>query len=202
MPQLDYNLLNNTDQEKGCIILFYDKAVKNNFKSREAQRPVYDDEVYVKIHAAGQSHSVVDRKMNEEHKTRYPTAWARYLAKDESIAGMPIEEWNGITRSQAAELKHIHVPTVEMLAVVTDENIANLGPNGMYLRDQAREFLAGQDEKDVELTELKEAVAALTAQVTDLQAAQAKPRKKPGPKPKVNADDASDDSTGHAERAA
>ena len=29
MPQLDYNLLKNTDQEEGCIILFYDKAVPN-----------------------------------------------------------------------------------------------------------------------------------------------------------------------------
>lgn len=199
MPQLDYAMLNNEDQEKGCIILFYDRAVKNNFKSREAQRPVFDDEIYVQIHAAGQSHSVVDRKINEDHKTMYPNAWARYKSKDESVVGMPIDEWNGITRSQAAELKHIHVPTVEMLAVVTDENIGNLGPNAMYLRDQAREFLAGQDEKDVELTALKEALTALTAQVEDLKAAQAKPRGRPK---KVKADDAADDSTGHVERAA
>lgn len=189
------------NEEAGTIPVFYDRQIENKFKSREEKRPVYEGHVYVKIITAGQNKSTVDRKKKDEDEKKYPTAWQRYLDNNTAATdGVPIDEWQGVSRTQAAELKHMNVYTVEHLASVTDANLVNLGPGAMDLRARAQDFLASQTEKDVELTDLKAQMVEMQETIKELKAAAAKPtRKKPGPKPKdVTDDDASEHSTEHA----
>ncbi len=189
----------NTDHERGLVVLFYNHQTEMKFESAKQGRPIYKDVIYVKILAAGQPSSTVDRKAKDPDFDKYPKAWARYQSKTERIEGTPIGEWQSVSRSRAAELAHIGVLTVELLSEVNDANIENLGPDGRALRELARKALVNEGQKDVELQELRDRVTSLE---TELKAAHAKPtRKKPGPTPRnVTANDPSDNSTEHAER--
>lgn len=191
----------DVNDEAGSVVNFYDRPIMNKFKSNEEGRPTYDSKLFVKIITLGQSHSIVDCEKKPEHEKRYPAAWQRYLDKDTTgLDGTPIDMWQAISRAQAAELKHINVLTVEHLAKVADANLVNLGPSALGLREMARNFLAGESEKSVELTEVLALVADLRSEIDELKAAAAKPtRKKPGPKPKESVpDDTAEHSPEHA----
>lgn len=185
----------NASDEEGVLVQFYKKPVENKAKSKEKERPVFDEVIYVKIIAIGQKHSVVDRKMKEEDKVRFPTYWAKFEADDDEVVGHPIGEWQGVSRTRAMELKHQNVPTVEALASLPDAVLAKVGADAFDLRKAAQKFLEGDDE----LTVLEEKIKVLTQKITELEGAKANPAPKPRGRPRKKvADEPSDSSTNSA----
>jgi len=180
--------------EVGMIVSFYDRQMYQKRESEEQNRPVYKSVLFVEIKSAGKS-SIVDRKKKPTDEIEYPTAWARYVARtDKQADGMPIEEWQKISRTQAAELKHLNIHTIELLAEVTDANVSNLGPMGQSLRKSARDYVDGASENEMDISELQGIVSTLKAQIEDLKAAKAKPDLSP----KVKPDDAALNSSNHS----
>ena len=50
------------------VVFFHKKAKKNNFRSEQEGRPIFDDVIYIKKMVPGDSLSIIDRPMYESDK--------------------------------------------------------------------------------------------------------------------------------------
>jgi len=176
----DFTVLHGGDNQ--LIVEFENLAIKNEYESQQQNRPIFQEVPYIKIISAGNTKSVVHRRVQLDETgnapsdpQRFPRQWQQFLNKQEqTFDGTPITEWSPLTKSQALELKGINIHTVEHLANVTDAVIDKLGLGGQQLREQARTWLKQADGgKEVsrltaENTVLKASVDDLKKQVADL----------------------------------
>ena len=78
--------------DKGLVCMFYNRAVHNPLKSKEAGRPVYEDQVYVRIHPPGERLNIVDKPAAGEHQRRFPAQWAQFMQNKAQVPeGTPID---------------------------------------------------------------------------------------------------------------
>jgi hypothetical protein len=176
--------MNDLQANSRLVAIFYKKALPNDFKTKEEGRPIYDDVDMVKIYVAGDSLSVIDTLVREDHKQQFPHQWANYVNKhgsDPSLTGTPLAQWPLITTAQAEELKAIKFFTVEQVASASDAQLQRLGMMaGMSphaFRDRAVNYLrVAKDESEVnkheeELRTLREENAKIKSE-TDAKLAE------------------------------
>jgi hypothetical protein len=149
----------------GMYIETYTRPVKNEAKSKEAGRPIFEDLPHMSIRAPGAKDTFITLVTDIE-KRKYHKHWKAFTERQEEVLveGTPLEEWSGITRSEAEELKFFKIFTVEQLAGMSDTNAQNF--RGMHnTRRKAKAFLeiSGIESK-------AEAVVAAEARVTELEA--------------------------------
>lgn len=190
-----------TNPDSRLVAQFYSKPVKMNYESQVQGRPIFADVDYVRIFVPGDSTSIMDAPVREDHKARFPIQWAHYQNKhggDAKEIGTPLAQWPRITPAQAEELRAIKFYTVESVANASDANIQRIGMiAGMSpykFREHAQRFLqvakgdavAQAAEEQVEA--LKAANAKLQEQMAEIlerlnqQQAQPEPLAQPEPR--------------------
>jgi hypothetical protein len=128
-------------QPDNTFARFHMKAVQNEFRSGQEGRPIFDNLEYVEIHVPGDRMTLVDRRVKEDDKRRWPNQYAAFKAEREQVAdGYPLENWPGVDRAQVEELKHFRIHTVEQLANLPDERLT-FGTGARTLRESAQRFL-------------------------------------------------------------
>lgn len=173
--------------DDNLYVEFYSRAVKQEFASQEAGRPIFADVTYVKIFTPSDQLTQIDTIAREDHKARFPRQWAHYMNKmngQEQIVGTPVSAWTLLTPANAEELRALKFYTVELIANANDAQLQKLGMvagmSGHSLRDKARAFLniasnsADEAKREAEIAALKEEnekIKAETAkQIADMQA--------------------------------
>ena len=179
--------------DDNLYVEFYSKPVKQEFRSQEAGRPIFEDVVYVRIHTPSDQLTIIDTIAREDHKSRFPKHWAHFMnkhANDVTAVGTPVTEWPYLTAAQAEELKALKFYTVELLAAANDQQLQKLGmiagSSGYTLRDKAKAFLSLADDsaevakREREIAELREENAKIQAQMKALleMTSEKKPRAK------------------------
>lgn len=162
-------MLEGTDQiyqgGDGTALRFFTQAVKNNFQSEKAGRPIFDTALYVEVMTPGSTESIPQFEVERTYcaeagldpqggrlyerspkYAQYQQQVEAYKAQsgDHLASGTPINQWAQIDVGTAASLKAAGIHTVEMLSSVSDTSLANLGTGGRVLRDQARAFIQTQ----------------------------------------------------------
>jgi hypothetical protein len=194
------------------VVFFHKKAKKNNFRSEQEGRPIFDDVIYIKKMVPGDSLSIIDRPMYESDKNEFPLQWAHFQNRqsdDQMISGTPLIEWPILTTAQAEELRGLKFYTVENIANSSDSQLQRIGMlAGMSphaFRDKAKLFInkakdiAEESKREEELANLREENAKIK-QETDAKLAQMQEQmanilaavgeKKPkGRKPKVEVEE-------------
>lgn len=153
----------------------------NEIKSLEAGHPVYDDKEYITIIVPGDKTSIVHRPVWAQDKERFSRQYAQFKqGQEQTVVGLPLKLWGGMTLGQAKEFEYFNVKTVEQLAEMSDGNgISIQGFNGLKAR--ARDYIAQTKEqqpllelraenekKDAELAALTQSFAELSGQVQQL----------------------------------
>ena len=158
---------------------FYIEAVKNNNKSREAGRDIFDDKVFILILCPGQMKGETRRPMQDKDKLEYPQAWADFQNgnKEPTVSGTPIE-YLGISPSRAKELRAVHIFTVEQMADCPDTAAKSVGMDFHTLKNRAAALVS---KTSPEVADLRQQVAELTAKLSALTAPKkpGRPRKQP-----------------------
>jgi len=162
----------NQDADSRLAVKFYKRAVKQEYESNEAGRPIYKDFDFVRIMVAGDNLTEIDTYAQESHKQRFPRQWLQYQASQDSsseIHGTPVEQWPLISQSQAQELRAIKFLTVESIANASDLQLQRIGMiAGMSphsFRDKAKTFLnlaeesAEASKRAEEINQLKQELA-------------------------------------------
>lgn len=99
---------------------------------------------------------------NAEWVQRFRMQFEQFLKGNElPREGTPIRTWPAPNREQVIRLQALGITTVEDLAAIPDSGLQNIGLDGRYLRDLAKNYLAESH-----------GVGALAKQMADLQEAQ------------------------------
>jgi hypothetical protein len=109
------------EADKKLMVIFYKDVQKNEHKSTEAGRPIFDEVDLIKIITPGSRDSYVG-PADYEYQTRFPHQWARYKqGKSQEISGTPLNQlpWLGI--GQIAEFNAVGCHTVEQLVGMSDQ---------------------------------------------------------------------------------
>jgi len=146
--------------EKGAdsrlAVQFYTRPVQNEFETQRQGRPIFLDCDFVKIFVPGDSLSVIDQPVREDHKTRFPIQWAHYQNKhggDSKEIGTPLSQWALLTPSQVEELRALKFYTVENVANAADIALQRInmiaGMSPYAFRDRAVRFLKSATEESL-----------------------------------------------------
>lgn len=176
--------------DRGLFVTFYNEAVHQGADSERQGRPIFKDVPHVHILFPGDRTKEVRRpvKMHGDESSpsdpeRWPVQWEAFKSQSETqVQGVPITEWAPITKSQAMELKALHIHTVENLAELPDHTLTWMGAR--ELRERARSFLAASADgaENARLRAENEAlrtdVEMLKRQMSELMAAQKRGSKK------------------------
>jgi hypothetical protein len=175
-------------------VLFFRKAIQNNFQSEAQGRPIFDEADFVRINIPGDQLLTVETFVREDHKKKYPLQWAHYQNKqdgDQRLVGKtPINQWPRLSVAQVAELQHMKFLSVEDIANASDGMLQNIGMVGgmspYAFREAAQRFLKlAADESVVQQADqrlaavqsdnaaLREQMAEMAARMDTLAAAQA-----------------------------
>lgn len=163
---------------------FYIHTTKNDAKSREAGRPIYDDMECVEVRFPADrnkisvfpAHVISGEALDEDGNTvkiTYAERWAdqykRFKAKSQQIvAGTPVDELPFLTQAKRSELKALSVYTAEALAALDGLPLKNIGQGGRDLKNQAQAYLdraagtADVVKMAAELEELRQTIRELT----------------------------------------
>lgn len=174
----DHNIFSqqNREADRNLAVRFYSMPIKNEDKSRDAGRPIYDDTMCIEIRVRGDRNNIIQRPVREEDKRRFPDVWrAHEQGKELLNNGTPLTEWPIMSASTVEELKHFGFYTVEQLATANDTILGRM-PGLGNLKQRAKLFLELAEgaapleklQKKVEDTESDN--EALRRQVADLGA--------------------------------
>ena len=162
--------------DKNLRVEFYAGVVKNEIKSAEAGRPIFDDADFVRINIPGDAKASYESRVELEHKRRFPAQWNAYLAGvSQDAEGMSLDKMPGMSLSLRASLRASNITTVEQLATLSDSLATGL--HGIHeLRrkaiamvelnkgDEGKQFVTDElAKRDAEIAAMKEQLAALTA---------------------------------------
>ena len=197
---------NTTDPNDNCRPMFRWEAKQNSAKSKVEGRPIFDQVPFVTIMSPGDNKNVIDAKVNDDHKSRWPRQWEAFQkGSEQPLNGTPINEWPALNMAQVAELKALNIFSIEQLANLDDRGTQEM--TGLVtLKQQAQAHLAvGKDDGVIyealdKVDKLTEEIAAMRAENKELRqeldfvtkkSAASKPRKK---KINVSTDDSTSDS--------
>ena len=156
---------------------FFMKPRQNKRKSEEHKRPIYDDVPYIRIRQIGDNKSVTEIPAFEEFQyvregrsgrhlsavEIWPEEYKRFINDEVAVQGTRLDH-AGFSPAEVANLKALHVQTVEQLVEFPDNKIKALGFNGDALRSRARSYLdTTSNVADVDA--LRAEIAALKAQI-------------------------------------
>lgn len=144
------------DPDAVMVARFYIRAVKNNFKSKQENRPIYEDKIYCEYYPAGNTLLKMDVPSTSIHEQRFHKQWAFFKSQqsgDQREIGTPLSQWTILSPSDVENLKGLKFTTLDQIAGCSDLQLQSLGMGmaGMSphtLRARAQAFLgAAQDTK-------------------------------------------------------
>lgn len=173
-----------SDADKRLLVLFYREPIKNEQKSIDAGRPIFDEIDLVKIITPGSRDTFVG-DASEEYQRRFPTQWARYKAgREQGSSGTPLNQLPFLSMGQVAEFNAVGCTTVEHLVGMSD-NLSQKFMGHFALKQRAQEYLdaakgaAPTLKLQAELAKRDEQIAELKATVDALVSKQNQPAKVP-----------------------
>jgi hypothetical protein len=194
-------------------------TTKNDAKSKEKGRPIYDDLEVCEIRMAANKQTVavfpahevsgwVDgedgTRIEQTYAMRYPEQYKKFKAGEaQAMSGTPLEELPFLTQSKRMELKALNIYTAEALSMLDGQNLKLLGIGGRELKNQAIAYLDNAS-GSADVTKLASDNVLLKDQIAELREQMAALQKQAvPPQPSVSAfDDWADaDLKDHIEKA-
>jgi hypothetical protein len=160
--------------DERLFVRFFWHPRRNDTKSSEEGRPIYEDREYVEITVPGNRDMVVFKPATDMERERFPQHYAAFLNKAAMPnQGTPLSVWPALTKAQVEEMKFFNVHTIEQLADMADAQ-AQKFMGIQNLRTRARAFLeetgksAAAEKLSAELAKRDEEIASLRAQMDEI----------------------------------
>jgi hypothetical protein len=118
---LNFEDSEQSEADKKLLVLFFRDTIKNESKSIDAGRPIFDEIDLVKIITPGSRDSFIG-DATPEYQARFAAQWSRYKAgKDQAlVSGTPLNQLPWMTSAQVAEFNAVGCHTVEQLVGMSD----------------------------------------------------------------------------------
>jgi hypothetical protein len=126
--------------DTSLLVMFYNRAVQ--IPSASNERPVYRNEIYIKIQHPGETLNVIDRPVNDNDKQRFRKQWANFIHDRTQVPdGTPIELLFPNYPAVAETLRGFGVFTVEQCAALSAHAIDSIGRGGQEYVNRAKKYL-------------------------------------------------------------
>lgn len=163
-----FNIEGQGQERDSCIPIFKMETVEDAQATIEAGHKKFKEVPFVEIIVPG-GKDVVNRRVTEKDKQRWPQQWHKFeQGKESTIDGCPIEQWPLVDRITAAELKAFNILSVESFVECGPDIITKLGPGMKDMQEKAKLWLASSKE-DSPIYKQKETIDDLKSQLTDAQ---------------------------------
>jgi len=183
----DHNAFTNpAAQNAQMAVRFFIMPVKDEEKSIQEGRPIYNDIEVVEVRARGDRNSIHVKPVDANVKRQYAQAYQAFKMDTEVLtSGTPLKEWPHAGASMVEEMKHLGFVTVEQLAEAAD-SVCQRVPGLTGLKQRAAAYLqlakgaAPLEKLQAQYEEQKSKSEVLEAQVAELSkllAAKEKPAK-------------------------
>ena len=181
--QMNFEEAQQSEADKKLLVVFYKDVIKNEMKSIEAGRPIFDEIDLIKILTPGSRDSFVG-DATQAYQERFPVQWAKYKAgKSQEMTGTPLSMLAWLSIAQIAEFNAVGCYTVEQLVGMSDSTAHKfMGYQG--IKERARAWLAAATEaaplmkmeaklreRDEKMEEMQKTITALTQQLTAMTSA-------------------------------
>lgn len=114
-------------------------------ESAKQGRPVYKDELYIRIQIKGQKNQIRARKATEIDREEYPAAWRQFTDSAQDVVnGTPLTALPGIGPAMVLELKQLGITSVEDMANLTDSAMDKFR-GGYMFRQRAQAYLSAMN---------------------------------------------------------
>ena len=168
---LNFEDSQQSEADKKLLVMFYRDTIKNEHKSIEAGRPIFDEIDLIKIITPGSRDSFVG-DATHEYQMRFPQQWARYKAgKDQALgSGTPLKQLPWMTEAQVAEFNAVGCHTVEQLVGMSD-SLSQKFMGHHQIKQRAQTYLdaaagiAPTMKLEAELAKRDDQIANLQAQI-------------------------------------
>ena len=168
----NYHAQHGTDA--GLYVEFHMEAVKNEKRSVEEGRPIFEEQEYITIITPGDTKTKRVRPVKTDYDAntppdaeRWPRQYAAFKAQQTQVSeGTLITEWPVLSRGDVMSLKAMNFHTVEMLANAPDTSIQWMG--GLQMREKAKNWLA-QAKDGSAVSRLEDALEKSQRQIEALQ---------------------------------
>lgn len=165
--------------DEKLFVRFYTKQERNEEKSLEANRAVYEEKVYINIKMPGDKHNDINRVAYPEDIVRFPVHYERFRKGQEQVVGTPLNALPFLNETQVEEYKSMYIRTVEQLAGLPDVQAQKI-LGSIAHKQQAQAWLDSfkgaerlREEFEAEKTKMAEQMAAMQAQLAKLTTPQA-----------------------------
>lgn len=184
--QMNFEANEQSEADKKLLVIFYKDAIKNEIKSAEAGRPIFDEVDLVKIIAPGSRDSFVG-DATPDYQARFPTQWAKYKAgKTQSMSGSPLSVLPWLSVAQIAEFNALSCYTVEQLVGMPDA-VAHKFMGFNAIKERASAWLKASSDaaplmkmeaelkkRDEQIEQMQATMAAMSSQLQKLAPAVSK----------------------------
>jgi hypothetical protein len=152
----------NTDPDTALVATFRHHALKNEAKSTQAGRPIYDDMEVCEIRFPGSrtvsvfpatafSHWHNNQHTGEQTPVTYAERFQHQYQQfkgqhTQTKTGTPLAHVPFLTEARRAELRALNIYTAEQLAHIDGQELKNLGQNGRDLKTKAQEYIEASKE--------------------------------------------------------
>ena len=163
------------------FVNFFMKAVKNEAKSLEAGRAIFEEREFLNIKIPGDKNNdvVKDLSIEPHYIQRFPVQYARFKQNQEQVVGTPLNLAPFLTESQVEEYRALNIRTVEQLAGLSDVNAQTI-MGSIKHKQEAQAWLdsvkgaeALRMEYEADKAKRDEEMAALRAKIEELTSKQA-----------------------------
>lgn len=180
------------------VVTFRADKVKNEAKSVEAGRPIYDDIELCEVRTAGDRETVkvfpahafhqwIRNEEGEQEQITYAQRWSeqyrRFKERRAQIQeGTPLSELPFLTEAQRSTLKALNVHTAETLASIDGPRLKTLGMGGREWKNQAQAYIDNAS-GSANVTAMAAKIEMLQQQIAALSAAPQPPPVPPAESP-------------------
>lgn len=180
--------LHGDDQQ---FVTFDYHPALNRAKSRAEGRPVYENEIWVKIIAPGEAKvQETHRKANDLDKRRFPAQWQAFQQGRPQISeGTMLEHLFPAEPNKVKMLNHYNIFTIEQLANLNATGMSQIGMGAMQDVERAKQYISQaekgvnyhkfntlMEQKDQQISVLQQQVTQLGQQMQAMMQAQQPPQ--------------------------
>jgi hypothetical protein len=167
----DHTIFSRPDAgDESLFVVFYMGVLKNDARSLEQGRHIFDDVECVRIIVPGDKNSVVDRPASDNDKRRFAKQYAMFkqgVKEEDQVTGTRLTDWPFLSRAQCEELRYLGIRTVEQLAEVRDD-ITTKVPGLVALKKNAGVWL-GKTKSAAEAAKITKTLEDQAAEIDTLK---------------------------------
>jgi len=129
------------EQDRALLVKFFSMPLRNEEKSLEEGRPIFDDVDMIEIRVRGTKDNIVQRPVRPDDKQRFRDAWRHHQDGEKATqSGTPLNQWPVMSTSQVEEMKYLGFVTVEQIAEANDSVVSKT--SGLQtLKNKAKAFI-------------------------------------------------------------